>query len=73
MTVSENSKRDIIELLGVEERRITNTYEAVHFPAAYGNGRRRRSPSSWRAPTASNSTNICCFSGRWSRRRMSAA
>src|SRR5271170_736816 len=36
VTVSENSKRDIIELLGVEERRITNTYEAVQFPAAYG-------------------------------------
>jgi glycosyltransferase involved in cell wall biosynthesis len=36
VTVSENSKRDIIELLGVEERRITNTYQAVQFPAAYG-------------------------------------
>jgi glycosyltransferase involved in cell wall biosynthesis len=35
VTVSENSKRDIIELLGVEERRVTNTYESVHFPAAY--------------------------------------
>ena len=35
VTVSENSKRDIIELLGVEERRITNTYQAVQFPAAY--------------------------------------
>ncbi|HEY3912254.1 MAG TPA: glycosyltransferase family 1 protein [Stellaceae bacterium] len=35
VTVSENSKRDIIALLGVEERRITNTYQAVHFPAAY--------------------------------------
>jgi len=35
VTVSENSKRDIIELLGVDEKRITNTYEAVHFPKSY--------------------------------------
>ena len=35
VTVSENSKRDIVELLGVEERRVTNTYEAVHFPDVY--------------------------------------
>jgi glycosyltransferase involved in cell wall biosynthesis len=35
VTVSENSKRDIIELLGVEETRVTNTYQAVHFPDAY--------------------------------------
>src|SRR5690348_5125076 len=32
VTVSENSKRDIIELLGVEEKRITNTYQTVDFP-----------------------------------------
>jgi glycosyltransferase involved in cell wall biosynthesis len=32
VTVSENTKRDIIELLGVDERRITNTYQAVSFP-----------------------------------------
>src|SRR6516225_3057808 len=32
VTVSENSKRDIIELLGVEEDRITNTYQTVDFP-----------------------------------------
>lgn len=32
VTVSENSKRDIIELLGVDEKRITNTYQAVSFP-----------------------------------------
>ena len=32
VTVSENSKRDIIELLGVEERRISNTYQTVDFP-----------------------------------------
>jgi glycosyltransferase involved in cell wall biosynthesis len=31
VTVSENTKRDIIELLGVDERRITNTYQAA-FP-----------------------------------------
>lgn len=32
VTVSENSRRDIIELLGVEESRVTNTYQAVSFP-----------------------------------------
>jgi glycosyltransferase involved in cell wall biosynthesis len=31
VTVSENSKRDIIALLGVDEKRITNTYQAVSF------------------------------------------
>jgi glycosyltransferase involved in cell wall biosynthesis len=35
VTVSENSRRDIIALLGVEESRVTNTYQAVHFPKAY--------------------------------------
>jgi glycosyltransferase involved in cell wall biosynthesis len=35
VTVSENSKRDIIALLGVEESRVTNTYQAVHFPEAF--------------------------------------
>lgn len=32
VTVSENSKRDIVELLGIPEERVTNTYEAVEFP-----------------------------------------
>jgi glycosyltransferase involved in cell wall biosynthesis len=32
VTVSENSKRDIMQLLGVDEDRVTNTYEAVEFP-----------------------------------------
>jgi glycosyltransferase involved in cell wall biosynthesis len=32
VTVSENSKRDIVQLLGVEEERVTNTYQAVEFP-----------------------------------------
>ena len=32
VTVSENSKKDIINLLGIDERRITNTYQAVYFP-----------------------------------------
>jgi glycosyltransferase involved in cell wall biosynthesis len=32
VTVSENSRRDIMELLGVEEKRITNTYQTVEFP-----------------------------------------
>src|SRR5205823_641356 len=31
VTVSENSKRDIVQLLGVEERRVTNTYQSVEF------------------------------------------
>jgi len=31
VTVSENTKRDIIELLAVDEKRITNTYQAVSF------------------------------------------
>jgi glycosyltransferase involved in cell wall biosynthesis len=32
VTVSENSKFDIMKYLGVEENRITNTYESVEFP-----------------------------------------
>jgi glycosyltransferase involved in cell wall biosynthesis len=32
VTVSEQSRRDIIQILGVEERRITNTYQSVAFP-----------------------------------------
>jgi glycosyltransferase involved in cell wall biosynthesis len=32
VTVSEASKRDIVELLGVPENRITNTYQSVTFP-----------------------------------------
>jgi glycosyltransferase involved in cell wall biosynthesis len=32
VTVSENSKRDIVELLGIPEHRITNTYQAREFP-----------------------------------------
>ncbi|MEM1194988.1 MAG: glycosyltransferase family 1 protein [Pseudomonadota bacterium] len=34
VTVSETSKRDIMELLGVEESRITNTYQSVQLPEA---------------------------------------
>ncbi|MEI7933342.1 MAG: glycosyltransferase family 1 protein [Alphaproteobacteria bacterium] len=33
VTVSEYSRRDIIEHLGVDERRVTNTYQAVDIPA----------------------------------------
>ena len=33
VTVSEVSKRDIIDLLGVEESRVTNTYQAVNLPS----------------------------------------
>jgi glycosyltransferase involved in cell wall biosynthesis len=32
VAVSEASKRDIINLLGVPEERVTNTYQAVHIP-----------------------------------------
>jgi glycosyltransferase involved in cell wall biosynthesis len=32
VTVSENSKRDIIDLLGVAPERVTNTYQAVSIP-----------------------------------------
>ena len=32
VTVSEHSKREIVQLLGVDEARVTNTYEAVEFP-----------------------------------------
>jgi glycosyltransferase involved in cell wall biosynthesis len=32
VTVSEHSKRDIVQLLGVEESRVTNTYQSVEFP-----------------------------------------
>jgi len=34
VTVSEASRRDIIELLKVPEDRVTNTYQAVHVPRA---------------------------------------
>jgi glycosyltransferase involved in cell wall biosynthesis len=34
VTVSETSRRDIIQLLGVPEDRVTNTYQAVHVPRA---------------------------------------
>jgi glycosyltransferase involved in cell wall biosynthesis len=33
-TVSECSKRDIVNLLGVPEHKVTNTYQAVHIPEA---------------------------------------
>jgi len=33
VTVSEHSKRDIVEIFGADERRITNTYQAVQLPA----------------------------------------
>ncbi len=35
VTVSECSKRDIINLLGVSEDRVTNTYQAVDIPEKY--------------------------------------
>ena len=35
VTVSEHSRRDIIELLGADESRVTNTYESVGFPPEY--------------------------------------
>lgn len=33
VTVSEHSRRDIIEVLGVDERRVTNTWQAVDVPS----------------------------------------
>ncbi len=33
VTVSEHSRRDIIEFLGIDEGRVTNTYQAVDIPA----------------------------------------
>jgi glycosyltransferase involved in cell wall biosynthesis len=35
VTVSEASKKDIMDLFGVPEERITNTYQAVDIPAIY--------------------------------------
>lgn len=35
VTVSEHSRRDIIQLLGVDEKRVTNTYQAVEIPEVY--------------------------------------
>ena len=33
VTVSEHSKRDIVEFLGIDDRRVTNTYQSVEIPA----------------------------------------
>jgi glycosyltransferase involved in cell wall biosynthesis len=35
VTVSENSRADIINILGADERRVTNTYQAVDIPTEY--------------------------------------
>jgi len=35
VTVSENSKRDLVELVGIAPERITNTYQSVDIPAKY--------------------------------------
>ena len=35
VTVSENSKADLVAILGADERRVTNTYQAVHIPEKY--------------------------------------
>ena len=37
VTVSENSKRDIVTLLGVPETKVTNTYQAIDIPSSYLN------------------------------------
>lgn len=34
VTVSENSKRDIVEMLGVNEEMVSNTYQSVSIPAS---------------------------------------
>jgi glycosyltransferase involved in cell wall biosynthesis len=35
VTVSETSRRDIISLLGVQENKVTNTYQSVEIPETY--------------------------------------
>lgn len=35
VTVSENSKRDLIDLVGIPEDKITNTYQSVQIPAKF--------------------------------------
>jgi glycosyltransferase involved in cell wall biosynthesis len=35
VTVSENSRRDLVELLGMSEDRVTNTYQSVQIPDKY--------------------------------------
>lgn len=35
VTVSENSKRDLVDLAGIAPERITNTYQSVSIPAKY--------------------------------------
>lgn len=37
VTVSEHSKRDVITMFGIDETRITNTYQAVNIPEAIVN------------------------------------
>jgi glycosyltransferase involved in cell wall biosynthesis len=37
VTVSEASRRDIIQILGIPEEKITNTYQAVSIPDKYAN------------------------------------
>ena len=37
VTVSEASKRDVVEMLGIDEGRISNTYQTVTFPEEYLN------------------------------------
>src|SRR5260370_2852921 len=54
VTVSENSKQDIVELLGVDERRITNTYQAVVLPKKY-----------IERPGAAGANFNCCLFGPW--------
>jgi glycosyltransferase involved in cell wall biosynthesis len=34
LTISEQSKKDVVRLLGISERRVTNTYMALDLPAA---------------------------------------
>jgi glycosyltransferase involved in cell wall biosynthesis len=35
VTVSETSRKDIIDLLGIDEAKVTNTYQSVEIPAKY--------------------------------------
>ena len=71
VTVSENSKRDIVQLLGVPEERVTNTYEAVEFPRELVDRSDDLVAAQLRSSYGSRCRITCCSTARWSRRRTS--
>lgn len=72
VTVSESSRRDIIELLGISEDRITNTYQSVQIPAKYRDKDEAQVAREVEAPQASTTRTITCSGARSSPRRTSA-